>query len=540
MKKRFYIKRWLEFKPQNYNGKTDVHYLKIANTIYSNLKTEHRFILLRFVDEDEIINLCCFITCYYEDVISQTNIWQSFKNLYFEAHHNKLPFYTLGEHYIDEEINEEDIAFLIWYYLNTIQGEKFIEPYTSLFSNIAAQIMDILDEDYEFAPENTVLKNMYSFDASNFDKTDEFYKTREFLQSIFFESYLFYPDVKRRLDQDVYDTLMDNPEKETHLKRGYMREVTELYTFNKVSALLALNAKDWVKAVLGPSHPEFETIDQISPKIKGLFQYKSQSATTINLEHIASGMAFKMTKKSFDHLEDLHEDNIIYIGMVKYKEEWWFSGNFTTHSFDADLILDQKNSAEARSEVNFLEDRQEMESILLQQKQQFLNYNNGSLIAFLKGEDLNPFMRDFFEFYNNSLKLTEQEINDANKRVKLEGYFGAENQNDIFEDTEDLYVLFFNPNSGIEFYVDIINAFPDARNPFFTEESREDIQHILMSQVCSTEFANYFIDHYKDRLEYFKIDPYKSYLKDLDFLLKFWKKDNYKTKSTVILTGKNK
>ena len=538
MRKRFYIKRWLEFKPQNYNGKTDIHYLTIANAIYSCLKSEQKFMLLRFVDEDEIVNLCCFITCYYEDVISQTNIWKSFKKLYFEAHKKRLPFYTLGDHYVDEEINGEDISFLIWYYINTIQSEVFINPHNRIFFDIAGQVMDVLDEDYEFAPENQVLKNIFTLNPDEADESYEFYETRSYLQTVFFESYLFYPDIKRRLDDDIFETLMALDEEKPELKLSYIREVTEDYTFNKVSALLALNAKDWAKEVLGPSHANYEAWSNISPKIKGLFQYTSQSDTDVILEHIASGIAFKMTKKSFDLLEDLREDEIIYIGLVKYNEEWWFSGNFTAQPFNAALILDQKNSAEARSEVSLLVDRQDIQSILSQQKQAFLDYNEGSLIAFLKSKDLNPFIENYFEFYNNSLKLTNQKKFEADKRAKREGYFGGIHNSEGWDDAEDLFVLFFNPNSGIEFYDDIINAFPDERNPFFSDESQEDVQHILMSQVCSTEFTNYFIEHYRDRLDYFKVEPYKSYLNDLDFLLKFWKKDNYKTKSTVVLTGK--
>lgn len=536
--KKFYIKHWLQLKPQHYSGRTDIHYLNIANDIYSSINDQQKLKLFEIIEEDDLIELCCFITCYYEDVISQTNIWKTFKKLHAEAYDKPLPFYTLNENYIDEEINLEDVAFLLWYYLNTVQGEKLINPFNEFIFEIAVQIMDILDEDYEFAPENQMLKKFYDFNSKSVADADRFYKTRDYLQKFFFESYLFYPDIKSRLDQEILSFIDEFTDEEPDIIMGYIREVTEEYTFNKVSSLLALTAQEWAKAALGPSHADYEAISSISPKIKGFFQYKSQSETDVSLEHIASGMLFKMTKKSFDPVEDLHEDNIIYIGLVKYKEEWWFSGNFTAQPFDADLILDQKNSTEARSEVSFLEDKQEIKSILSLQKQAFLDYNEGSLIAFLRSQDLNPFLDGFFTYYNNSLELTDQEKKEALKRARLEGYFGNENGFKEWDDTEDLFVVFFNPNSGVEFYDDIVNAFPDKQNPFFVRESREDIQHILMSQVCSTEFTNYFIEHYKDRLDYFKIEPYKSYLNDLDFLLKFWKKEYYKTISTVVLTGK--
>jgi len=395
--------------------------------------------------------------------------------------------------------------------------------------------MQILEEDYEFAPENKALKKIYQFDSKRVASSDEFYITREFLQTVFFESYLFYPDIKRRLDQEVFEIIEEFREEEPQFLMGAIREATDDYTFNKCSSLLALNAKDWARTVLGQSHAHYNAISTITKKVKGLFLYRSQSETEVTLEHIASGMLFKMTKKSFDPLEDLKEDHIIYIGLVKYKEEWWFSGNFSASPFDANLILDQRNSPEARSEVNFLEDKQQVKDIIEQQKQAFLDFNKGSLIAFLSSNDLNPFLKEYFAFFNDSLNLTDVEKEAAVKRAKLDGYL--EDLED-YKEADEPFVLFFNPNSGIEFYDDIINAFPDKRNPFFTEESREDVQYILMSQVCSTEFVNYFIENYEDRLEYFKDEPYRSYLDDLDFLLKFWKKDSYHTKSTTVLTGR--
>lgn len=539
MKKRIYIKHWLKLKPRNYNGKTDLHYLKIANNIYSSLNYDQTIILQELMEPDDIIDLCCFITCYYEDVISQTNIWRAFKILYAATYNKPLPFYTVGANYIDEEINLEDVALLLWYYINTIQDEKFLNPYNKFIFNIAKQIMDILDEDYEYAPENKALKKCYEFSSKVVSSSDQFYNTRAYLQTIFFESYLLYPDIKRRLDHDILTSIEAHLHEDLDRQMGYIREKSETYTFNTCSSLLALNAKDWASAILGASHADYNAVSNISSKITSLFQYKSQSETDVTLQHIASGMLFKMTKKSFDNLEDLHEDNIIYIGLVKYEDEWWFSGNFTTYPFDANIILDQKNSPEARSEVSFLENGQEVESLLAVQKQAFLDFNEGSLIAFLNSKDLNSFLEGFVAFYNDSLKLTTKEKEAARKRAKSDGYFGGMDGLKEWEDNEDLFVVFFNPNSGIEFYDDIVNAFPDKRNPFFIAEKKEDIEAILLTQIYSTEFTNYFVEHYKDQLAYFKIEPYKSYLNDLDFLLRFWKKDHYKTKSAMVLTNEN-
>ncbi|WP_179021542.1 DUF3843 family protein [Winogradskyella forsetii] len=534
MKNKIYLKHWLELKPKNYSSNTDLYYLKIANEIYSNLDNNTLTALSQLMNKEDIYILCCFITCYFEDIISQTNIWQAFKEQYAQQHHKKLPFYNIDDNYIDEEINVQDIAFLIWYFTNSLEDEWFVTPYSDTFLILAEQAISVLDEAFEYAPENEQLKKLFDFKPH----TDEFYETRAFLQMLFFDSYLFYPDVKRRFDFSIFEIIEESKDEDSNSIMGYIREVTDEFTFNKVSSLLSLRSKDWAKQVLGPTHKSYNDISSISEKITGLFLYKKQNNESVTLEHIASGIVFEMTKKSFDNSHNLNEDAIIYIGLVKYKNEWWFSGNFFMQEFNADTILDQKNSAQTRAEVNFLRDENEIGKIMQKQKKAFLDFNDNSLIAFVKSNTLNAFVNDYFAFFNNSLNLTKEESENVQKRTKADGYFGNEANFEGFDNDTDEIVVFFNSVSGLEMYPNILNAFPDKKNPFFKEEDREDALYILMAPDYSTEFTNYFIENYKDKLSIFEKEPYRSYFDDLDFLLKFWKKDKYKSKNTIALTGR--
>lgn len=531
MKNKIYIKHWLALKPEHYSSNTDIYYLKIANKINNNFNTIISLSLSQFLSKDDKAVFCCFLASYFEDIISNLNIWQSFKLMHKELYKKPLPFYDIDQDYIDEEINFEDIAFLTWYYLNTIQDNQFISPYNDFILDIATVTMQVLDEEYEYAPENNILKSLYKFENSD----EDFNKTRAFMQFVFFESYLFYTDTKYELDQEYLKTIEENKEEAPETVLGYIREITEDFTFNKTSSLLAVNAKDWAKNILGKNHKSYQNISGISQKISGLFLYKKQNPSSVFIEHIASGMPFEMTKKSFDHHERLEEDEILYIGLANYKSEWWFTGNFILQEFDADTILDQKNSAEARTEVNFLEDQNKFKEILNKQEKGFLKFNNGAHFAFLKSGDIEKFVSDYMEFYNNQLAPEPESIENAKQRARDEGYFAKVSNIEI---KDDLVVIFFNPKNGIEIYNDILDAFPDEKNPFFIEENSKDIMHILLSPKYSTEFVNCFIKTYNSKLSFFKKEPFKSYLNDLDFLLRFWKKDNYKTKSTLVLTGK--
>ncbi|MFB9055153.1 DUF3843 family protein [Mariniflexile ostreae] len=534
MKNKIYIKHWLSLKPQNYSGKTDLYYLKIANKISDNFNDTLTLTLSEYMSKDERAMFCCFLACYFEDIISETNIWFAFKSMHQSLYNKPLPFYDIEEDYINDEVNFEDVAFLSWYFLNTIQSRKFISPFNDFILDIATLTMQVLDEAYEYAPENKTLKEIFQFNGN----PEEFYEIRAFMQTVFFESYLFNTDIKYQLDIETLKIIEDTKDEAPNVILSYIREVTEELTFNKSSALMAMKASDWSKAIMGTSHKNYGDISSISEKISGLFLYKKQNTTSVFLEHIASGMSFEMTKKSFDDFEDLKTDEVIFIGLVRYKNEWWFSGNSSIQDFDANLILDQKNSADARAKVNFLNDPKQMESVLNKQKNAFLEFNDNALIAYMKSNKVEEFSKNFITYYNQSLNLSAKKKKEALQRAKDDGFFGKEDVFQKFKHNEEKAIVFFNPKNGIEIYFDIINAFPDKNNPFFTKESEADIMRLLISPSYSTELVQFFINTFKDKLKFFKKEPNKSYLEDMDFLLRFWKKNSYVTKSNIILTGK--
>ena len=60
---------------------------------------------------------------------------------------------------------------------------------------------------------------------------------------------------------------------------------------------------------------------------------------------------------------------------------------------------------------------------------------------------------------------------------------------------------------------------------------------VLVSDDISAELAYYCIDNCKDNLPFFNAGVGKAYLKDIDFFLRFWKKNNYHAKPLVTYIG---
>ena len=534
MKKDIYIQQWLELKPYNNQTVTDNYYLKICNNIKRVLTTNKQsFILQRYLSGEDIDLLSCFLVSYLEDAISETNIWNSFVNIHYKLYNKKLPFYNTEEYY-EEEINSQDISFLIWYFLNTIQEEKFISPYNDFITETATKVMDVLDEAFEYAPENKHLKSFYEIDENE----TEFYVARNLIDRILFKSYLFYPDTFLKLKEQERG-IIERKEDDENLMM-FINDDRDESLHKKHTRLLSLKGKEWASEILGKKHPVSSCLLNISQRIRAYFLYKGQDSFDIFMEHIASGKKFKLTKKSFDHHEDLKEINtVMFIGIALWKDEWWFSGVYFQAPFNADLILDEKNSMKSRMAVNFLDHKKQDTNALLNQRfVSFKDFNKGSQIAFLPAEKINTFTKDSIEFFNNSLTLSTKEIKEAKQRAKKDGFLRNEDNSNDFSEFTETGLVFFNPKSEVEIAFGVNSAFPVASNPFFnSEDSEESIMHLLVSEEISTELVMYCINNYKTKLPFFKKGIGKIYLEDMDFLLRFWKKENYHSVPLITYTG---
>jgi len=535
MIKKIYINEWHNLKPYKSTVPTDIYYLKLSNEIKRILKSnEQAFIFQMYLEDDDIDMLSCFLCSYFEDIISETNIWNSFVTIHKSKYNKILPFYEL-ENYIEKEINNQDIYFLIWYFINTIQVSKFISPFNDFIYFSGDKIMEIFEREWDKAPINEHLQSFYLL---NDDETD-YYKVRHLIDTILFKTYLFIPDTGFKLLQseiELFDKYKDDEMLLNLLKDNRDHSLHKIHT-----RLLSLKGNEWAQEIVKQNNQINKELFDISKKIEGYFLYKGQDYENLKIEHIASGKEFLLTKKSYDYSDSLKEiDEIIHLGMVKWRNEWWFSGVSFQQSFDADLILNEKNSLSSRSAVNFIDHEQfNTTDLLNNQLLIFEAFNKGSQIAFLKTSDIDKFNSDYIEFYNKSLNLSHKEKKAARDRAKKDGLF-LKDTNFDFSDQGENGLVFMNPKSGCEIAFDINSAFPLPMNPFYNEaESEEHILHLLINENLSKELALFCIEHCKNKLPFFKVGLGKAYLKDMDFLLRFWKTSNYHTQPLITYTGTN-
>jgi len=115
MKKVIFPKDWIQLQPYEVADMTDQYYTNIANQIYEIIMAtgydKH------FDTKDEVKHLALCIAAYFEDVISQTKIWETFAEECKRRYGRYIPFYTdENTEYYPDEINEADIKFLLWHH----------------------------------------------------------------------------------------------------------------------------------------------------------------------------------------------------------------------------------------------------------------------------------------------------------------------------------------------------------------------------------------------------------------------------------------
>ena len=534
MNNKIYIKQWLALKPYEKQVSSDSYYLQLSNILKKSLLSKDSAILSVYLDEPQVDLLACFLTSYFEDLISETHVWNTFTTIHFEQYGKILPFYTT-ERYDKDDINVQDLSFLIWYFLNTVQEEKFISPYHDFILGIAAQIAFILIDEYEYAPENNHLKTFYTLDENETD----YYKVRKLIDNILFKTWLFSTDTAAELAKNEKEIIEELEDGKNMIH--YLQETRDSTLHTSCTRLMSLKGKEWAAQLLGSGHRLSSQILQISQRIRGYFLYKGQNETDVFLEHIASGKNFSLTKKSFDYSSELNEPNLIlFMGIVKWYGEWWFSGVLIQIPWDANLILAEKNSIKSRMQVNFIDHQaNDMKALLTDQLNSFKLYNNGFPIAFMPLSAIKGFIESYLDFHTKTLNLSEEEIANAKKRAAKEGFFGK-NENEVFEghDSQETGLVFFNPESGIEIGFNLNNAFPLENNPYFNQTgSEEDFMNLLMSEQISKELVNFCIENCRDHLPFLKKGSGKLFLNDLDFLMRFWKMNNYHSRPEITFTG---
>lgn len=247
---KIYPKDWMQLHPYKQSSPTDLYYTGIANRIYDFMEQTR---LAYSFEKDEVRQISMRLAAYFEDVISGLNIWRSFTTAHQELTGKLLPFYTPDDHYYQDEVNIEDIRFLLWHYTQQYHGFRkstFVSPDNEASEETARLTYQLFSDEWITAPENDRMQQLFA-PETRYEDTAAY---NNLLYWFHYDSYLF-TDTKEEMQNTAKDYWQQN--QGTDNGQAIMIIHDSLAHISKTS-FLAYTSPKWLSLILPETHPDHD------------------------------------------------------------------------------------------------------------------------------------------------------------------------------------------------------------------------------------------------------------------------------------------
>lgn len=151
-RQKIYRKAWMEarvFAPQS---DSDQWYVDFANRL---LPLVEKSAYIKLLPAGQEVKVTLYLTWYLEDCINNMGGWNRFIWFHSELYGRYLPFYTLTDEYMADEVNPEDVKFILWSLASVVDEDFPVEPadpFDPVISEFADEVYALLDAEFENAP----------------------------------------------------------------------------------------------------------------------------------------------------------------------------------------------------------------------------------------------------------------------------------------------------------------------------------------------------------------------------------------------------
>lgn len=168
-KQKIYMKTWLDFHGRVKVLETDRWYLDLANRLLPIIEKSYMYQSEGAITQQRV---AISMALYLEDCVADGGNWRQFIRWHKRSYGRYLPFYSLTDHYLADEINKEDIAFILWG-INSPVGEDFdfVEnPMDNDLIEFADVLYKQLDQVFEEAPISDALAGDWMMETELMEK----------------------------------------------------------------------------------------------------------------------------------------------------------------------------------------------------------------------------------------------------------------------------------------------------------------------------------------------------------------------------------
>lgn len=229
-------------------GEHDNYYLELANNLY---KIECDKKILQ-IDDLIVRRIAMGVADFMQDIVADAGIWRSFINCNRALYNKTLPFFEVGDDYVDYEINFEDVRFLIWYTIAMFStgNDRLISPHAPEIEQCARLWFDILEDAYEDAPVSKEFLRWREIDLKHPYDNDELY---HFANWLFLHCYLMVPAAS-----ETFNELIQSLSEEERNEPTLIQQRIEQLMMESPTGPTALFTNEWINLILEDKMPDKE------------------------------------------------------------------------------------------------------------------------------------------------------------------------------------------------------------------------------------------------------------------------------------------
>ena len=435
--KKIYPKKWLELHPYKQTNSVDQYYVGIANEIHKRLYSST--IADAFEEEENIRYTSLCLAAWFEDVISQTGIWQAFTAECRKRYGAYLPFYPIKGDYFPDEINLEDIRFLLWHHIQYLcRGISAINPENPGIEQTAQEIYGLLAEEYETAPENERMQKFLYHSAMG---EEDFFRYREILDWFHYQCYFNIENVAQYRDEA--ERLLDDEKITPEMAETLIYATRTSLTFKGRRNLLSLTSPEWL-ALIGKAHPEHQLWGKVKARENSCYLLEKEDDEYLYVKDLCSEdeSEFKITKKSLNlsaiRSREVGKSTLI-CELIYFGNAWWQCGMLLENKYNqkmAEYVDDLTKQKEKTNEKAAFHD--------------FIKASGGKSFVFCQSqEEISDFLLNKMD-YNLKEGLDIPRIN-----------------------TENGAMLMANPHTGLHIQFKLCECIKSPDNPNYNKEEAE-------------------------------------------------------------------
>ncbi|MEL6538786.1 MAG: DUF3843 family protein [Bacteroidota bacterium] len=518
---KIYINTWEESHELAKNPATDRHYLKVANAVKTALSIHP--VLRKQLPDLLLSKLACYLTYYLEDMVSGGGQWDLFRRTSRERYGQPVPLFLAdSEDYFDEEVNELDVVFLIWYFMKSWWKEEdkpFFHPYEPMFREFAELAFSVLSEAYEEVPENPNVRDFLAYDPQDF----YFFEIGMTLGSSLAGIWMVQPELSQRTHL-LMESLAERPG--MNPEDVYQELVQHMLVWRM--GPFGWTVRDWLAGLLPEGHTLIPALKAPFHFVTDYWEPLSGTEDTVELRNASTHMKATVRHEDWGDIDGSRltpKKNMVKAALAYWDHGWRSLGNEEAYQYHEPSLetrygdkdnLWQYQSWPELAELAHARYRKEAE--------QFREFSGGRKLLYLPAGKWSA-LEAAVELY---FAETDPEERKTRTWENLKEHLPEGKSPDDQLDPDQPIVAYFSEQAGLIPITKALGAIPDPENPSFKAENvAESFWAAIMTEEVPWHFVRFLLDNYQKEYDFLDTVPWPGLISHLDLLMEISKGHMY-------------